>query len=293
MIAIRSRVTAKQALENLRYVHMKIGDVQGAGGDVRTMYSNYLNWANEAVRMLGPMVSAEDLDRLVTTKRYWVLRANHPDAFAIHQFLNYEISERVQELEREVQELDSIGKMWQWENGFYVAVVPDTNFLLDYHKDLASIDWHTKMKLPGLAPIMICVPMIVVDELDGLKLSNKKEYGKEPLRKRASKALRMLETHLEKPGDRISLHSGVEYEEERADVFLTMFTDGPSHLPITPHDAEVRDRALTLRPFASHVSIATIDFGMMFKARYEELDVCKFEDVRTSESESGNSRQSQ
>ena len=289
MISIRKPFKSEEVLEKLRYVQSEAGNVQGAGGDSRTIFSNYLKWVNEAVRILNPVVSSGDLDRLVTTKHYWVLRTSHPDSFEILRFLNYEVSERVRDLDQEVRELEETRRFWKWGNGFYIAVVPDTNFLLDYHRDLASIDWHLKLGRPGYSPVILCVPMVVVDELDNLKLSNKNEFGKEPLRKRARKALRMLEASLVKPGDRVKLTRSENDGIERSDVYLTMFTDGPGHLPILPNDAEVRDRAITLKPFASHVFIATTDLGMMFKSRYEDLDVCKFEDVQQLSSDSGKS----
>ncbi len=280
MVSIRKSFKSEEVLEKLRYVQSEVGNVQGMGGNSRTIFSNYLRWVNEAVRVLNPVVSSGDLDRLVTTKHYWVLRTSHPDSFEILRFLNYEVSERLKDLDQEIRELEDMRLFWEWGNGFHIAVVPDTNFLLDYHHDLASIDWHFKLRLTGYSPVILCVPMVVVDELDNLKLSNKNEYGKEPLRKRARKALQVLESSLVKPGDRVKLTPNALSGIERSEVYLTMFTDGPGHLPITPNDAEVRDRALTLKPFTSHVFIATTDFGMLFKSRYENLDVCKFEDVQ-------------
>ena len=291
MVNIRSPFKSDHGLEKLRQVHSDAGNILGSGNELKTIFGSYLKWVNESTRILKPLLSSIDMDRLVTTKNYWVLRAGGPDSHELMRFLSSEILERIQILEQEIKKLQNLHDSWRWENGYYIAIVADTNFLLDYHGSLATIDWHKKLKLEGNSPIVICIPMIVVDELDGLKLSNKNEHNKEPLRNRARKAIRMLEKTLDKPGERTKLPGEPIQGVENSEVYLTIFNDGPDHIPLMPKDAEIRDRAGSLKPFTSNVFVATIDTGMMFKCRSDDISVCKFEDILTpAKNSSGSAR---
>ena len=280
MVNISSPFKSSQAIEKLRQVHSDVGNILGAGNDIKTILGSYLKWLTESTRILKPVLSSIDMDRLVITKNSWVLRNSRTDSPELIRFITSEILERAQNLDQEVKELEKIQQSWKWENGYYISVVADTNFLLDYHGLLARIDWHNRLDLRGNAPIVICIPMIVIDELDSLKLSNKIEHNKEPLRERARKTIRMLEKTLDKPGERTKLPGEPIPGVENSEVYLTIFNDGPDHIPLIPKDAEIRSRAGSLKPFTSHVFVATIDTGMMFKCRSEDIQVCKFEDVR-------------
>ena len=280
MVNIRSPFKSGDAIEKLRYVHSKAGNILGAGNDLKSIFSKYLEWVIESTRILKPVLSPIDMDRLVTTKNYVLMRTNSPDSYELMRFIQSEVLERTLGLDQEIKELEKVQQSWRCENGYYISVVTDTNFLLDYHGRLTRIEWHKKLDLRGNAPIVICIPIVVIDELDRLKLSNKNEHNKEPLRERASKTIRLLEKNLGKPGDRTKLPNEQPPGEEKTEVYLTIFNDGPEHIPLSPNDAEIRDRANSLKPFTTHVFVVTIDTGMMFKCRSEDIPVCKFDDVR-------------
>jgi hypothetical protein len=56
---------------------MKVSNLAGGvvGGSAYQWLLAYLDWANEAVRALRLLVSSDDIDRLVLTRRYELLLA--------------------------------------------------------------------------------------------------------------------------------------------------------------------------------------------------------------------------
>jgi hypothetical protein len=53
-------------------VSAEIFNVRGAGAP---LLDRYIHWANSAARILGRLISSDDLDRLVLTKRYWLFQS--------------------------------------------------------------------------------------------------------------------------------------------------------------------------------------------------------------------------
>jgi hypothetical protein len=59
----------------LREVATELSNSRSGGGASVDRYNAYIRWANEAVRRGRHMVPAADLERLILTKRYWLLQS--------------------------------------------------------------------------------------------------------------------------------------------------------------------------------------------------------------------------
>lgn len=274
MITLRPGASPSNVLKLLEDAHWKLNDAQGGVPNTTEVFLKYLQWANTYISILGPFIGKGDIDRLIMTKRYWTLQGIvEPTAHRmIRPFIDLEISERIKEFESEIRDLNYMLSRWSvHDNSSLVALVLDTNVLLDHHEELASFDWATKVELRSNVPIVLSIPLAVIDELDRLKRDNL-------TRTRARQALRTLDKHLEKPGEWFRLkQQGSEGSIIWSDLYLSIIVDEPGHVPLTHVDSEIVDRALTLEPFARDVFIATYDTGMALRARQANLKVCKFD----------------
>ena len=70
LVTIYPGARRPDVLDTLRGIHAKIGDAANVHGSAVARAVGYLDWANEAVRMLEHRVSAADIDRLVLTSGY-------------------------------------------------------------------------------------------------------------------------------------------------------------------------------------------------------------------------------
>src|SRR5487761_283333 len=156
-------------------------------GSVRTSASNrvsgvrpahkrllaYLEWASEAARMLGYQISEADLASLVLNRRYELLLSSFgtmagPEMEVqrvVNDLVTLELDERVKDFDEAIKALDSYRK--RWVSGVDLVVL-DTGFYIKHSKKLEEADIAAAAGTPGSA-VHVLVPMIVVDELDGLK----------------------------------------------------------------------------------------------------------------------------
>jgi len=158
----------------LRDVASKVLNAGNAHGPAQARVAAYLEWATDSVRMLEHRVSMADIDRLVLTRGYERLLAaagtltgaDIGTQRVLNGLVSHEIQQRSQALEEAIRDLDAQGR--RWPQGTLYAVA-DTSFYIEHDKlrevDLAPL-------LPGAwldKPLTIIVPVIVLDELDGLK----------------------------------------------------------------------------------------------------------------------------
>ncbi|MEO3859829.1 hypothetical protein [Acrocarpospora sp. B8E8] len=54
---------------------MRIIPTRGAGGNVIERHDTYLKWVDTALFTLRAQISPADLDRLVLTRRYWMMNS--------------------------------------------------------------------------------------------------------------------------------------------------------------------------------------------------------------------------
>ncbi|MEU0253129.1 hypothetical protein ABZ299_11585 [Streptomyces sp. NPDC006184] len=155
----------------------------------------YLEWAMNAARLLRNQVAAEDLIALVLTKRHDTLLSGvgHLEGLKRERLINLlidqELAERTGVLEAAIGQLRSLMNRWQGREWFMVA---DSSFYCHNAEKLADADLHQILGLPSGEHIRLLFPIVVVDELDGLK-----ESGKHQSRWRASHTLGQLDEVLD------------------------------------------------------------------------------------------------
>jgi predicted ribonuclease YlaK len=122
----------------------------------------------------------------------------------------------------------------------------------------------------------VLVPIIVVDELDGLKQSSKND-----VRARARQTLAILARLLShgigrgqlREADFTPLNNG---GIPRGEVTVEILFDPPSHHRLPINDDEIIDRALAVQGLAGRpVTMITYDTGQTMRARAAGLDVLK------------------
>jgi hypothetical protein len=162
-------------------------------GESNRWLVDYLDWVNEAARMLRSQVSASDIERLVLTKRYELLlsmvapvshstdskvvtrnpasqvllgaMANSTPDPVVNGLLGIEVEERVAAFDEVCTTLVRQFERWSRVG---VSVVLDTTVYMTHPDKLESLDFSTLAEVRDEA-IHVLVPMVVVEELDNLK----------------------------------------------------------------------------------------------------------------------------
>jgi predicted ribonuclease YlaK len=116
--------------------------------------------------------------------------------------------------------------------------------------------------------IHILVPMVIVEELDGLK-----QRGDNHARWRAGRTLAVLERVLPQPAAPGQLRVANSSQPEsdgipRGEVSVELVFDAPGHVRLPVNDDEIIDRLLTAQPLADRpITLITYDTNQAFKAR--------------------------
>jgi hypothetical protein len=258
----------------VRELATELSNARGTTGSPRDRYANYIAWANMSVRKLGNVVTAESLERLVLTRRYWLLQsiADQSDARSVIHVLDVELAEREKVLEAVMEEL-AVGIARWSRTGRWV--VPDTSFFIEHPEKLEDLALVPILKIRE-DPVRLVVPILVVDELDGLKRS-----GQRDVRWRAAYTLSVLDRLLPSPST-----PGVVRRENfdalqhggfsRGEVTIEVVLDPAGHARLPINDDEIVDRALAIRALVNRrVTMLTYDTSQAFRARGAQLQVVK------------------
>ena len=270
----------KNLRDTLRDLRIKVSNLRGgrAGRMTMDVLSAYLQWVNEAARMLHNQVSASDVDHLVLTRRYELLfvasgrlEPDRVDA-AINALLSTELDERTAAFEEACEALERQIERW---SGLEVFVVLDTSVFLEHPQKLEELDLAPIVGARG-EPIRLLVPIVVIDELDGLK-----QHGHNKVRWRAGYTLAVLDRVLPQPtavarlrdGDFSALSSG---GIPRGEISVEVLFDPPGHVRLPINDDEIIDRALAVVALAARdVTMVTYDTGQCMRARAAGLHAKK------------------
>ncbi|MGO4230961.1 PIN domain-containing protein [Arthrobacter sp. YAF34] len=270
MISLLSGASPAHALTLLEGAESELRNAHGRAPDAIALFNEYYRWAGEQMRLLVTLVPTSELDRLVTTPWHWALSGmdlSQPGQ-AIRSSMEAQITETLRRLDGEARELR--GELARWDSGRAVAAVLDTNVLADHLQRLATMDWHTLLGVRPPTPVVLAVPLAVIDELDKHKQSNQREpksSNRPDLRDRARHALKWIESNLDDP-DRVTALGAVKGDgPPHSPLRLALIRQGVRHVPLSDTDSEIIDRALSLEGFASRVHLVTSDTGMIFRAR--------------------------
>lgn len=277
-------------IATLESAHSKVANLQGPyQGPAYSRLVSYLRWATDSARRLRNLIRPEDVTRLVLTRRHDALLSgaaaglagSHQEGF-LNDLVSLELEERVADLAAAVGELHRRKERWDSAGVFVVA---DSSVYIQHDSKLLEWDFRA---LCGVREerIHLLFPMVVVDELDGLKQSKERER-----RWRAAYTLAVLERHL-LPG----LTSAVIKEADYApldsggipsgEVSVEILYDPPGHMRLPINDDEIVDRAVTAQLLAGRsVRLLTYDTGQAMRARAAGLQVLKLRPTAETEPE--------
>lgn len=285
LITPRPGVNLDNLLKDLAFVRSDVSNkVTGARGAHKRLLA-YLEWAGSAARLLGYQISDSDLAALVLNRRYEVLLSSFgtmtsPEVEVqrvVNDLVTLEVEQRSKVLDAATQTLQAERERWAKAG---VLVVPDSSFYIRHPDKLEQVDFAPLLKL-WEEPVHVLMPMVIVDELDGLK-----QASKQPARWRAGYTLAVVDrlfrgttspAMLRERDDSPIKSGGIP----RGRVNVELLFDPPGHVRLPINDDEIIDRALAVQRLAERsVTLLTYDTGQSTRARNAGLTVLKLtEDI--------------
>lgn len=257
-----------------RDISGKFPNIWGGTGTVRERYNAYIDWANSTARRLRSSITIDSLNRVVLTRRYWLLQemGHLADTPSVHHLLDAELDEMRQQLELVNEELVRAIARWTRIGTF---VVGDTSFFIHADSVFTEFDFAQWVGLRG-EPIHLLIPMIVIDELDGLKRAKESER-----RGRARFTLALLEKHLPNATDIATLRqadfSGIDRREPPiGEVTAEVVFDEPWHVRLPIDDDELIDRSVMCQALVGRpMTLFTFDTHQSFRAKAAGLNAIR------------------
>ncbi|MFI6306754.1 PIN domain-containing protein [Amycolatopsis thailandensis] len=258
-------------------------NLQGGGsGSAFDRLVAYLNWASDAVSMLHSQISDRDLERLVLTSRYEQLLAGvgslaGTDTITVVNLLvSLELRQRVEAFDKVIAALRQLIERWSMSDLFVVA---DSSFYITHPEKLEALHLAEVVGFQD-GPIHLLFPMVVVDELDGLKESKDRHA-----RWRAGYTLAVLDrlfqdgrqaARLREADSEIKRTTGLRCGEVNVEILF----DSPGHVRLPIEDDEIVDRAAAIQaiacpPVGRKVVLLTYDTGQASRGRQAGLKVVK------------------
>ena len=233
----------------------------------------YLDWAAKAVQMLERLVSAADIDRLVLTCGYERLlsaaklgSASGDTQEVLSAMVDHELHQRTESLQEAIKDLRAQIRRWPPNASYIVA---DTSVYIEHDDKLEALDFATLLDGRPDKPIVLIVPVIILDELDGLK-----NRGPDPWRKwRAGYTIGVFERVFARIGS-----SGIlrEAGPARGAISVDVLFDPSRHQRLLINDDEIIDRTLAAQGLAGKpVTLLTFDTSQAVRARQARLTVVK------------------
>lgn len=261
-------VDLKEICRVIEYAHSSLLNVRSHAPAVQG--GHYLSWATEVVRLMRFTLDPADIDRLVLTQRHWAIAAA-PEKTPM-QLLNAELDDRAHVLKRTLEWLDDIRGLWNGKPGR--LVVADTSVFCQHEDKLADLDLARLLECRD-TPVRLVLPILVLDELEGLKQSSKNK-----IRWRAAHTLGLLHEVLGSDGigllreeDFTPLSNG---GSPRGAVYAHILFDPLRHHRLPINDDELVARALAVQTQAGRsVTFLTFDTAQSTRARFAGLQVLK------------------
>lgn len=268
----RPGVSSGNLLSSLRSVRNAIFNLRGGGpqGAHKRLLA-YLEWSSDTVRMLGNQIIDADLDRLVLTRRHELLLSGVGSMTGtemevqrvVNGLVSLELDQRIDAFDQAIKELEEQANRWPTLGDLVVA---DSSFYIEHTKKLEDVDFAPLDTALG-DNIHIVVPIVVVDELDGLKRS------KDPIvRWRAGYTLAVLDrvfTRTTGPARlRAETLSALGLSIPVSQITMELLFDPPGHVRLPINDDEIIDRALAVESLAGRkITLFTYDTGQSTRAR--------------------------
>jgi rRNA-processing protein FCF1 len=251
---------------------------KGAGRPTHERLLDYLGWANEAEQTLRHLLPSREVEQLVRTRKFDHLLSSvgrfGPDmAFApVNGLLAAELDERVDAFDVAIKAVEERIRRWRLDAIFAVL---DTTVYIEHPQELEAIDFRQLVNRRG-EDIHVLVPMVVVDELDGLKQHQR-------ARTRARLALRTLDLLFARSTGPVRLRARDLRPLDSGDipfgeVTIEVLLDPPGHRRLPINDDEIVDRAVAAQPLTGQtITLVTYDTGLAMRARSAGLAVIKLQ----------------
>jgi hypothetical protein len=263
----------RQALNN---VHTAAKNLPGSSHNAFASLLKYLQWATESANILRSQISARDLDNLIFTPRYQTLLAScgtlagTDQQYLVRGLVDLEVTERVEALEAAIADFEAQTSNW---GGRELLVVADSSFYCHNPECLRDADLHQILGVASATRIRLLFPIVVVDELDGLK-----EAGKQQARWRAPHTLGLLDEVLR--GDTFGVWRPEVADSRSGNVqgriSMEIVLDQPGHVRLPIADDEIIDRAVAIQALAGRpVRLLTCDTGQHTRGCAAGLKVTK------------------
>jgi hypothetical protein len=233
-------------------------------------FNDYFLWAANQVRALRGVISPADLDRLVTTRRYWSMLGRSFIDFgpALRFDIEEELLGRRAGFDRELERFDAHRAVWR--NGQALALVPDTSVFIEFGYDFPTQPWHTLLGERSNVRILLVITMAAVHELDAKKLSRDNTSHGVSVRNGVHGALRRIEELFPWNTSQTDFHS--EEMEIGNHVVTVLLSDDLDHVPLPDADGEMIRQGIKVRPYSGRASLVTYDLAQMFRAREAGLE---------------------
>jgi rRNA-processing protein FCF1 len=261
MIEMLDDTAADLVAGTLRDLSRRAQNVGGTNSNPEDRVEAYLTWVPDCVRMLQYTLPIEEIDRLISTRRYWaVIGMGSGSRRDVWRLVDVELAMRIDELNAEATALEA--ELSKWGGGRSHIAVLDTNVLMHQLDSLGRLAWNDVLDVRWTTPIVLAVPMIVIDELDNLK-----DRGTPDAKKLARLALVTLESWFPDPLEEHYLLAEEARWPDHSRVAMRIQLDSLRHTRLEVADAEIVVRALALRPFCTKVTVVTNDTNMLTRAR--------------------------
>lgn len=273
----------------IAYTHLTnaaygLGNLTSSGPGGLDRLNAFRTWSNSHMSTLSSVLSPATMDRLVTTRQYWALQTLDPAAYgaALLGFVDQILKGMEHALHSAAEGVKQTIEIWSPLNHGQLnsdpkvnAVVLDTNVLLRHSWDLGKVDWYERMNSFPHEAVVLIVPIVVVDELDGLKNSNQNMHyngQKHATSTLARSALRTLDSMFLGSAKFHNLPDQSDSNPARLELSVMLLMDDPSTSRQVDADLQIIDCAAGISSYVSRVAVATYDHAMIFRARHAGIE---------------------
>jgi len=161
LVSARPGVSRDDLLKTLRAVRDEVFNLRAGSGapNAYQWFLSYVDWTNNAVRMLSNLISTADLDKLVLTREYGLLisgsniMAGTDGARTVNGLVSVALDQRVVAFDDAIKELDAQIKRWSSSE---LLVLPDSSFYINHPDKLAEADFDTLIGARGTPSASSC-----------------------------------------------------------------------------------------------------------------------------------------
>jgi hypothetical protein len=264
-IQLRPNVDVGEAIRLLQEQSANFrNEAQPAGGNSYGVGRNaYVDAATTTESRLRSILSFEDAAALFESPRHRDI-CSMTIGEQVFPMISAEVDAITHRLETLALELENARNLFA-DGG--KCIVLDTNFYIEHPQKIENVDFHQILGSSGAVRVLI--PMVVVDELDGLKrIQDAKRRG------RARYSLAVIDRVIHDPPSP-GLLTPAMANPPRGVVTMQIVSDVPDHVRLDIADDEIVDRSVACQPYAGSITLVTYDTGMSQRARIAGLNVKK------------------